>query len=114
MDSCPSDADALQHGLRRLVEVIRASTADGKITLPELWHIFGQITETASNLAGTLSDKQENFEPLVMALETLYDEHIAPLDLWLVPDWLEKRYVDPWIRGQIRPWVAAVYKALGE
>jgi hypothetical protein len=109
-----SDAELLQQGLRRLVEVIRASAADGKITLPELSHIFGQIVETASNLAGTLSDRQANFEPLVEALERIYDQHIAPLDIRLVPNCVEKRWVDPWFRKRIRPWVADLYEALGE
>jgi hypothetical protein len=113
MDS-NSDADALRHGLDVLVEAIGNAAVDGRLTLPELWGIFGCIAQTASELVETFSDRQANFEPLVKALEGIYDDLIAPIDLWLVPDGLEKRYVDPWIRGQIRPWVAAVYEALGE
>jgi len=105
---------ALRDSLEDVVLKVEESAKDGKITLPEIWGMFGEISNAAAVLSNTLEDKEAHFEPLCKELEKIYDKYIAPLDLIGVPDFLEKRLVDPWVKSMIRPWVAMVYSALGE
>lgn len=86
--------------------------ADGKITLPEAAAYVFEVIETAAEIVKTLEDRQGQFETLVKDCEAWFDEHIAPLDLRGVPNWLEKRFLDPLLRSTIRPAIAAIYDAI--
>jgi len=105
---------ALRDSLEDVVWIVKEATADGKITLPEVGRIFGEMAQAAAVLSRTLEDREANFEPLCRELNAIYDTHVAPIDLVGIPDYLERVAIDPLIKSMIRPWVAMVYSALGE
>jgi len=112
MSSDSSDAESLRQGLDELVETIKAATADGSLSIKGLGAILKSGGEAISALVRTFSDMQANYEPLIEGLQRIYDEHIAPLDIPFVPEWIEQRFIDVPARDFIRWYVTWIYRAL--
>lgn len=83
-------------------ELIDTFTADGKLSYKESFVVALRMAQALGNAVDQLSDPSQ-LESLILECEEAYDEHIAPLDISGVPNWIENRFVDPTIKSQIRP-----------
>ena len=84
---------------------------DGKIEYEEVCKLLGSIVKSAARLLEVLENRNDRFEELVEACETIFDESIAPLDVRAIPNFLEPA-VDRTIRRRIRPMIAELYELL--
>lgn len=85
--------------LKPLIEIALDATADGKITLGEIWTFLAALSEAIQVIlqeANELSD--EDLNALKEAATKLYDDYVEPLDL-PGPDFL----IDPLLRNGLLP-----------
>ena len=77
----------------------KAATADGTVTASEVWSILTRGVASLIQLANTMGayTGAEKKEAVIKAVQRLYDEVIAPLDIPGIPNFLENTIVDPLI-----------------
>lgn len=75
---------------------LAAARADGKLTASEAFQLFvsaiERLVQAASTLPASGADKKA---AVLAAVEKLYDEVLAPLDIPYIPNVIESTIVDP-------------------
>lgn len=99
--------------LRDVVEVAVEISADGKITMQEMFRLIGEIIQAASAVVDLADEPNEHYEAIVDAAEALFDQYVTPYDIASVPNWLEP-YVKQLVRGLIRPAIEGLFEALAD
>jgi hypothetical protein len=102
----------LRERLGDISESLSQAKADGTIDIGEAWALFGQITAAGSHVMGDLGSSS-GIDHLTRECEALFDEHIKPIDIKGVPNWIEPT-VDRVIRSQIRPMLVLAAEKLAE
>jgi len=96
----------------KVVDAAKEAVSDGKITFDEACRVIGIGVLAAADVVSKLANPNEHYEEVVTELEAIFDAYIAPYDIQPVPDWLESRFVDPMLRGMIRPMVTKLFEAI--
>lgn len=93
--------------LRRTIDESIGETAVGvkrTVSLQSFWALIAKGLKAAGV-------DQSAFEPAVAAVETLFDQYVAPYDIPAIPNFIEPM-VDAALRRQIRPVIQHFFDAL--
>lgn len=91
----------------KLFDDFEASIADKKLSAVEVKQLYVDLLALANAVEAGQAGSMEN--EISTKLESLFDRYIAPIDIPRIPAFIENGFVDPALRGQIRPTVAVLF-----
>lgn len=91
--------DVLKAEVEKVIAEYKAAYADSKLTLAEVWGLFQSVIQVLVKLASEVeASGDEKKEAVLAALDKFYDEVIAPIDIAVVPNFVEP-ITDKFLKG---------------
>ena len=91
--------EVIEHEINELQAAWADALSDGKLQVHEIIRLAGEVTQSfwdVSSAAG--ASPEERRAAVINAVGVVYDRYIEPIDIQYVPDFFERRWVDPGLK----------------
>lgn len=102
----------LKKELNELLAYYKSLKTDGW-TMEEIYSFITRSVASIVRLVGEYSTSETDIKTTVMtAIDELYDNVIAPIDIPYVPNLIETRFVDPLIKAALKKQISGIIDGL--